>query len=160
MEIQLDDTILRRNEYDRLIGERLGNADNYIENGKVTPGDWIDEANFDTEFQEDFEKVTNDPKVLDTDAEFTPDAYDDIYLNMELALPRSGGEVEFALVVKRLWDKDGLPIGTANNNPILDTRVYEVEFPDRHRASLAANIIAENLFAQVDPEGNRQPRVV
>ena len=74
---------------------------------------------------------------------------------MELALPRGGGEVELGRVVKRLRDKDGLPIGTANDNPILDTRVYEVEFPDGHRASLAANAIAENLFAQIDDEGNR-----
>jgi hypothetical protein len=47
---------------------------------------------------------------------------------MEVAIPRSGGEVEFAKVTKRLLDKnDGLPIGTANDNPILDTRIYKVE---------------------------------
>jgi hypothetical protein len=51
--------------------------------------------------------------------------------------------------------RDGLPIGRANNNPILDTRMYEVEYPDGHKASLAANAIAENMFAQVDDEGNR-----
>jgi hypothetical protein len=39
---------------------------------------------------------------------------------------------------KDLSDKDGLPIGTANNNPIMDTRLYEV---DGHKASLAANTI-------------------
>jgi hypothetical protein len=91
----------------------------------------------------------------EADVEFSPDIYDDTYVNMELALPRSGGEVEFARVTKRLRDKDGLPIGTANDNPILDTRVYEVEYPDGHKTSLAANMIAENLFAQVDSEGNR-----
>ena len=80
---------------------------------------------------------------------------DNTYLNMELALPKTGGEVEFGHVVKRLRDKDGLPIGTAHNNPILDTRIYEVEFSDGHRASLAANVIAENLYSQVDSEGNR-----
>ena len=90
----------------------------------------------------------------EADVEFSPDIYDDTYVNMELALPRSGGEVEFARVTKRHRDKDGLPIGTANDNPILDTRVYEVEYPDGHKTSLAANMIAENLFAQVDSEGN------
>ena len=76
---------------------------------------------------------------------------------MELALPRSGGEVEFSRVTKRLLDKDGLPIGTANDNPILDSRMYEVEFPDGYKTSMAsaAKAIAENLFAQIDPEGNR-----
>ena len=35
------------------------------------------------------------------------------------------------------------------------TRQKYVEFSDGHQTSLAANTIAENLFAQVDPEGNR-----
>ena len=74
---------------------------------------------------------------------------------MELALPRDGEGPEFAKVTKRLRDKDGLPIGTANDNPILDSRLYEVEYLDGHKASLAANAIAENLFAQVDDDGNR-----
>ena len=48
-----------------------------------------------------------------------------------------------------------MPVGTANDNPILDTRVYEVEYADGHKAALAANAIAENMFAQVDDESNR-----
>jgi hypothetical protein len=39
-------------------------------------------------------------------------------------------------------------------NPILDTRVYNVEFPDGHTEVFAANAIAENMFAQVDQEGH------
>ena len=53
-------------------------------------------------------------------------------------------------------DANGLPIGLANENPILDTRMYEVEYLDGERMSLAANNIAENLFAQIDGDGNRQ----
>ena len=34
--------------------------------------------------------------------------------------------------------------------------MYEVEFVDGEKASLVANYIVENLFAQVDDEGNRQ----
>ena len=33
--------------------------------------------------------------------------------------------------------------------------MYEVEYPDGHKASLAANAIAENRFEQGDDEGNR-----
>jgi hypothetical protein len=73
---------------------------------------------------------------------------------MELALPRDGGEEQFGRVVKRMRDKDGLPIGTTNNNPILDSQLYDAEFQDGYRTSLAANSIAENLFAQIDDEGN------
>ena len=33
--------------------------------------------------------------------------------------------------------------------------MYKVEYKDAHRASLASNAIAENIFAQVNGEGNR-----
>jgi hypothetical protein len=65
----------------------------------------------------------------------TPEIFDNTYLNMELALPHDGGEVEFGCVVRRLRDKDGLPIGTAHDNHILDSRMCEVEFSDGHRVS-------------------------
>jgi Reverse transcriptase (RNA-dependent DNA polymerase) len=156
LELQTEENVARCRAFDELINGRLGNPEYLTADGKVIPGDWQDyREQFDEEFQEEFENVINDKCIPEADDEFTPDSFNDTYLNMELALPRSGGEVEFAKVIKRLRDKDGLPIGTANDNPILDTRVYEVEFPDGHRASLAANAIAENLFAQVDEEGNR-----
>ena len=34
--------------------------------------------------------------------------------------------------------------------------MYEVEFVDGEKASLVANYIVENLFTQIDDEGNRQ----
>ena len=74
---------------------------------------------------------------------------------MELALPRDSEGPEFAKVTKRLRDADGLPISRQNDNPLLDTRIYEAEYPDGFKASLAANTIALNMFAQVDKEGNR-----
>ena len=46
-------------------------------------------------------------------------------------------------------------VAGANDNHLLDTRIYEVEYHDRYKAALAANAIALNLFAQVDDEGNR-----
>ena len=52
-------------------------------------------------------------------------------------------------------ENQGRPIGIASDNPILDTRMYEVEYQDGHTEALAANFIAENIFAQVDEEGNR-----
>ena len=67
---------------------------------------------------------------------------------MELAVPRVSDGPEFARVTKRLRDGNGLPIGVAHKNPILDTRMYEVEYKDGHKASLAANAIAESMFAQ------------
>ena len=75
-------------------------------------------------------------------------------MNMEDTLPRDTEGPEFSRVTKRLKDANGLPIGTANANPILDTRMYDVEYIDGHKASLTANAITQNMFAQVDDKGN------
>ena len=42
------------------------------------------------------------------------------------------------------------PIGMSKSNPIIDTRVYKVEYVDGYRQILAANVISENLFYQVN----------
>ena len=46
-------------------------------------------------------------------------------------------------------------IGKANQNPILDILSYQVQFPDGEIASYAANLIAENMITQCDPDGNQ-----
>ena len=46
-------------------------------------------------------------------------------------------------VKSRVKDHEGDPVGVANRNAILDTRVYEVEFTDGGRVELGANVIAE-----------------
>ncbi len=62
-----------------------------------------------------------------------------------------------ARVTKRVRDKEGIPIGTASDSPLLDSRRYEeVGYSDGNMEELIANIIAENLIAQVDEEGRRQ----
>ena len=91
----------------------------------------------------------------EADADFAPDVFDNTYLNMGLDIQRNGDGPDFAKVKNRLRDTDGLPIGRSHNNPSLDTIMYDVEYKYRHKASLAANVIVDNMFAQVDGEGNR-----
>jgi hypothetical protein len=79
------------------------------------------------------------------------DTYDQ-YITAQVLLPR-GDTYEKGTVLCRKRDKDGTLIGHANMNPILDTRVFEVIFPDGHVAEYATNVIAENMFAMVDDEG-------
>ena len=64
-------------------------------------------------------------------------------------MPR-GADDQMALgkVVKRARNDAGDPMGRANDNPILDTREYVVEFDDGTEAELAANAIAQNMYAQ------------
>ena len=63
----------------------------------------------------------------EANANFTPDVFDNTYLKMELSILRDGDRPDFARVIKRLRDKDRLPIGRSHNNPILDTRMYKVD---------------------------------
>ena len=89
-------------------------------------------------------------EIKEADEEFTPDIFDDQYLNMELAVPWGDNpNPQYAKVMKRLRDANGIPIGVVNENRILDSCMYEVEYQDGTKASLA------NLFAQVDQERNR-----
>ena len=60
---------------------------------------------------------------------------------MELTLDGSRDRLEFARLKKRLKDANRRPISVANDNPILDSRMYEVEYRDGYVAAMAANVI-------------------
>jgi len=85
--------------------------------------------------------------------DFTPEALDNL-INAEVILPK-GDILIPARVIGRKRDESGNPIGTANTNPILDTCLYDVQFLDGRVETYAANIIAENIYSQLDDEGNR-----
>ena len=116
--------------------------------------DWSDLFEDDPDFAEEFNRLFDNAEVPEADDVFDPDCYDN-YLQMEVAIDKGGEHPEIARVTKRLKDHRGNPIGTANDNPILDTRMYEVEYADGHKQALSANVIAENMLATVDEEGHR-----
>jgi hypothetical protein len=45
--------------------------------------------------------------------------------------------------------------GRSNANSCLDTRTYEIEFPDGRSDEYTANVIAENMYAQCDIAGRQ-----
>ena len=158
LEMDEEATQKRTEAFDETTKLRLrDHAHTLEEDGKVEPLDWSTHPfSDDPDFQEEFNSVTSKEEVKEDDDHFTLDMYD-TYLNMELALPQGESlEPRMARVTKRLKDANGIPIGTADDNPLLNMRMYEVEYLDGERTSLSANHIAENLFAQVDDEGNRQ----
>ena len=158
LETQVDSTKSCLQEFDTAITDRLNDeAHIIIEGGKSQPYDWSDHPfDEDSDFVDEFHLVVSSDEIKEANDEFTPDTYDDWYLNMELAVPRGENpNPQYAIVTKWLRDADGIPIRTANENPILYSCMYEVEYQDGTRASIAAKYIAENLFAQVDQEGNR-----
>ena len=153
LELQTDEVSKIFSNLDEKINQKLKHNANY-EGEKPDPNDWSELYENDTEFNDEFRKVFNNTDIPQAD-DYSPEVLDDTYVNMELSLPRNNNEPQFARVTKRLRDANGNPIGTANDNPILDTRLFEVEYLDGHKAALAANTIAENLFAQIDDDGNR-----
>ena len=58
-------------------------------------------------------------------------------------------------VTKRLKYNEGNTIVVSNSNPVLDTRVYEVDYEDVYRLVLASNVISKNLFSQVYEQGRQ-----
>jgi hypothetical protein len=72
------------------------------------------------------------------------------YINARLMIPDASGISRKATVKKRVRDNDGNYVGHANNNPVLDSALYEIEFEDGQVGTYAANVIAENIFEQVD----------
>ena len=108
----------------------------------------------DDVFDDEDESVMDTGDMTSSDEgtdDHTPESYDE-YLTAQVLLPQ-GGEAKKATVVGRKRDQDGRPIGKRHANPLLDTRLYEVEFPDGSTEAIAANLIAENMLSQVDDEG-------
>ena len=100
---------------------KICTEDGYIRDNP-NPDHWEDLNENDSNFCEEFERIYNNDEIPEADDEdYTTDILDDTYFNMEVALPRDGEGLELARVVKLLQDKDGIPIGTDNYNPILDS---------------------------------------
>ena len=77
----------------------------------------------------------------------------DKYLNTELILSVGTNNKRWGHVIKQSKGLDEKPVGHAHSNPLFDTREYEIEFTDGMIEKYQANIIAENMYAQVDEEG-------
>ena len=119
LEMQIDSTKSRLQEFDTAITDRLNDeAHIIIEGGKSQPYDWSDHPfDEDIDFVEEFHSVVSNSEIKEADEEFTPDTYDDRYLNIELSVPRGDNpNPQYTRVTKRLRDADGVPIGTANEN--------------------------------------------
>ena len=58
-----------------------------------------------------------------------------------------------AKVLRKSVDENGHVIGVHNENPLLNTLVYDVKFPYGEVKKYADNLIAENVPSQVDPNG-------
>ncbi len=95
-----------------------------------------------------FEEPTSLPELKDAE-DFDLNSY----IAAKVSLPRDGHTFANARVVKRARDECGDLIGRSNPDPLMDTSVYEVRFDDGAVERYSANIIAENIYSQVDKDG-------
>ena len=70
-------------------------------------------------------------------------------MNAEVLLPQ-GEEKRLAKVINRSVNSDGKAIGNYDELPVLNTMLYDVQFPDRSIKLHSANLIAENILMQAD----------
>jgi hypothetical protein len=59
------------------------------------------------------------------------------------------------IITARKHNLHGNPVGRGHSNPIFDTRIYQVEFPDGYTREFSTNVIAQNLYSQLDNKGNQ-----
>ena len=78
-------------------------------------------------------------------------AYDHL-LNVEVQL-ELGKELMMGKVKCHAVGPEGKVVGKYDNNPFLNSMMYEVEFVDGQVQEYSANVIAENMLTRVDSEG-------
>ena len=74
-------------------------------------------------------------------------------IGAEILLPR-GDQMAKGHVVARSRYAKGKVMGKSHINPILDMRMYQVEFTGGKVTELTANVIAESMYVQCNSEGN------
>ena len=135
---------------DFLVDDEMHDDDNtnilfqqVMENGEVIEMPHGDDNQFNDAVKHEIKEVN------DAIAEESKDRY----IGLKVNLPYGNNERQ-ATVKKRKRTIDGKElVGTMNSNPLLDTRLYEVEFPDGGIGEYTANIIAESIYSNVDEEG-------
>ena len=139
--------IQKRKEFDASIESKLG--------PNTKPEDFAHDEDIETPTYELYEDQTDGQihHAKKADEEESPITFDQ-YVNAEVMLPK-GDQIITGTVKSRKRKADGTPVGRESKNPILDTRVYEVQFPEGSLADYGANIIAENMLSQCDIDGNQ-----
>eukprot|EP00980_Cylindrotheca_fusiformis_P014396 scaffold3830_cov85-Cylindrotheca_fusiformis.AAC.8 len=154
-ELHSEDEQNKRNLFDALIERRWGTS---MSGPKPVKTD-SDGDGEDSDFEE-YEDNHNTPRKV-PDIEDAVDingyrtnvqpAYDRL-LNAEVLMQLEQGQ-STGKVLRRATNVSGDTVGRYDENPYLNSMVYEVEFSDGQVKEYAANVIAENMLTQVDSDG-------
>ena len=66
-----------------------------------------------------------------------------------------GESIQVSKVAQSILDEYRKLVGTYSDNPMLNTLMYDVEFPDVATKPYDANIISENIHNSVDSGGHQ-----
>ena len=100
-------------------------------------------------YEDDKQSVQGTP-----DRDNLDDNHYDQYIGAEVLLLKE--DLMRSRIVKRQKLHPGKNlVGKSNHNPIVDTRIYTVTFPDGAEMEYAANVIAEIMWAQCDIDRNQ-----
>ena len=145
----------RRDIFTDVISQRLG--DSLETPSKLNYNEYV--AYEDGELgHPQLDKVDEDPLNEDGKAAFEK-PLTDVWINAEVSLPQ-GEKLQPAKVIGRTKSATGDIIGTYDPNPLMNTLVYDVEFPDGIVREYSANTIAENIYNQVDSDGYHSSTLV
>ena len=98
------------------------------------------------------EPIEEEALMTDVEDFESTGAYDQ-YILETVMLPKDDG-FSWALFMKQKRDSDANIIGYCHSNPFLDNIVYKVRFQDGLISKYGANLIAENIYSQTDPDDN------
>lgn len=142
-------------DFDTVINARLTDT-NFVDHANADSGLYIQDVPDTPADHPRRGLIPSDTEYGDMIEEDSPDADDhpdfDNYIHANLLLD-VGGEKMHGRVIRRAKDVDGAKKGRAHPNPMFDTRAYMIEFRDGSVGEYTANIIAENIYSQVDAEG-------
>jgi len=104
--------------------------------------------------EEDLLDEPIEPELAARDVDDLEDDYDgyDQYINAQVTIPKHGKPGRCTVTARRIGG-DGKPVGRGNPNPLLDTREYKCIREDGSVDYYTANLIADNIYSQVDPDG-------
>ena len=104
--------------------------------------------------------IPSDTKYGDMIVEEPPDddEHEDLdnYIHTQLLLDVRNEKLQ-GRETQQVRAPDGSKKGKPHKNPMFDTCTYLVEFSDDSVSKYTANIIAENIYSQVDQEGGPSP---
>lgn len=155
-EVRSDSEKARRLKFDEAIRNKFGDTVYTPPNVLVAIDEEEEPPSF-IPYEDSVEEPRSMPELddeLDADGTAAEIAAYDAFIHAEILHTKDGASIN-GRVVKRAKDKDGQLIGTYDQNPMLNSAVYEVHFDDGSVREYAANAIAESIYAQCDEEGYR-----